>query len=92
MGSSPAGGAIAGNMSEPPRRLADHLTPSGLIAGGVSVIATVFVIALGFGFDAGETIEVLVTGVLLVGVMGIAAGIAWAVGHLVDLLTGDAAR
>ena len=79
-------------MSETPRRLADHLAPSSLIVGAVSVIVTVLVIAIGFDFDVGETLEVLVTGVLLVGVMGIAAGIAWAVGHLVERLTEDASR
>ena len=77
-------------MSEPPRRLSDRFTPADGIAAAIIFIAAVLVIAIGFEFDVGDTLEVVVTGVLLVGVMGIAAGIAWAVGHLVDWLTGDA--
>ena len=90
MGSSPAGGAIVGNMSEPSRKLTSHFSLSDFIAGAVILIVTVFVIALGFDFEVNETLEVLVTGVLLVGVMGIAAGIAWAVGYVVERLTDDA--
>ena len=81
-----------GIMSEPLSKLADRFTPSGRIAAAVIFIASVLVIAIGFDFDVVETLEVLVTGVLLVGVMGIAAGIAGAVGYLVDRLTGDASR
>ncbi len=79
-------------MSEPPRKRADRFTPSDAIAAAVIFIVTLIVIAVGFDFDVGDTLEVLVTGVLLAGVMGIAGGIAWAVGHVVDLLTGDASR
>ena len=79
-------------MSEPSRKITDRFTPSDRILGAVIFIVSAVVIAVGFDFDVGETLEVLVTGVLLVGVMGIAAGIAWAVGHVVDLLTGDASR
>ncbi len=77
-------------MSEPLRRLADHFTPTDGIAAAIIFIAAALVIAIGFDFDIRETLEVLVTGVLLVGVMGIAAGIAWAIGCLVDRLTADA--
>ncbi len=79
-------------MSESPRSLTDRLTRRYGIAAAIVFIITVLVIAIGFDFDVGDTLEVLATGVLLVGVMGIAAGIAWAVGHVVDLLTGDASR
>ena len=48
--------------------------------------------AVGLEFDVRDTLEVLVTGVLLVGVLGIAAAIPWAVGGLVDLLTGGDSR
>ena len=77
----------------------------GIVAGarnnkdgwlGIKIIvplsATFWVIAIGSGFDRIETLEVFVTSVLLVGVLGIAAGIPWAVGHVVDRLTGDASR
>ncbi len=74
------------------RKRADRFTPSDGIAAAVIFIVTLIVIAVGFDFDVGDTLEVLVTGVLLAGVMGIAGGIAWAVGHVVDLLTGDASR
>ncbi len=77
-------------MSEPLRRLTDRLTPVDVIAAAIIFVAAASVIAIGFDFDVGETLEVLVTGVLLVGVMGIAAGIAWAVGCLVDRLTANA--
>ena len=77
-------------MSEPLRKLADRFTPADGIAAAIIFVAAASVIAIGFDFDVGETLEVLVTGVLLVGVMGIAAGIAWAVGWLVDRLTADA--
>ncbi len=77
-------------MSEPLRKLADRLTPADGIAAAIVFVAAASVIAIGFDFDVRETLEVLVTGVLLVGVMGIAAGIAWAVGYLVDRLTDDA--
>jgi len=77
-------------MSEPLRRLTEHhLTPANGIAAAIIFAAAALVIGIGFDFDVGETLEVLVTGVLLVGVMGIAAGIAWAVGCLVDRLTAD---
>jgi len=76
-------------MSEPLRKLTDHLTPANGIVAAIVFAAAALVIAIGFDFDVGETLEVLVTGVLLVGVMGIAAGIAWAVGCLVDRLTAD---
>ncbi len=79
-------------MSEPLRKITDRFSPPDRLAAAVIFIVTVIVIAIGFDFDIVETLEVLVTGVLLVGVMGIAAGIAWAVGHAVDLLTGDASR
>ena len=79
-------------MSEPFRKRADGFTPSDAIAVAIIFIVTAIVIAVGFDFDVGDTLEVLVTGVLLAGVMGIAGGIAWAVGHVVDLLTGDAER
>ena len=74
------------------RNLADRFTSSDGIIAAFIFIVTVLVIAVGFDFDVRETLEVLVTGVLLIGVMGIAAGIPWAVGHVVDLLTGDASR
>ena len=90
MGSSPAGGAIVDTMPEPLRKLADRFTPTDGIVAAIIFIAAAFVIAVGFDFDVRETLEVLVTGVLLVGVMGIAGGIAWAVGCLVDRLTADA--
>ncbi len=77
-------------MSEVPRKLTDHLTPANGIVAAIIFVAAALVIAIGFDFDVVETLEVLVTGVLLAGVMGIAAGIAWAVGCLVDRLTGDA--
>ena len=76
-------------MSEPLRKLADRFTPTDGIAAAIIFVAAASVIAIGFDFDVGETLEVLVTGVLLVGVMGIAGGIAWAVGWLVDRLTAD---
>ncbi len=79
-------------MSEPLRRPTDRFTLSDGIAAVIIFVAAAAVIAIGFDFDVRETLEVLVTGVLLVGVMGVAAGIAWAVGHLVDRLTGDASR
>ena len=79
-------------MSESPRKLADRFTLSDAIAAAFIFIVTILVIAVGFDFDVRETLEVLVTGVLLIAVMGIAAGIAGAVGYVVDLLTGDAPR
>jgi hypothetical protein len=72
-------------MSESLHKLTDRFTASDGIIAAVIFIVSVFVVALGFDADVGETLEVLVTGVLLVGVMGIAAGIPWAVGRLVDL-------
>lgn len=77
-------------MPEPLRKLADHLTLTDGIAAAIIFVAAASVIAIGFDFDVRETLEVLVTGVFLVGVLGIAAGIAWAVGCLVDWLTADA--
>lgn len=74
------------------RKRADGFTPSDAIAAAVIFIVTVIVIAVGFDFDVRETLEVLVTGVLLIAVMGIAAGIAGAVGYVVDRLTDDASR
>ena len=74
------------------RKIADRFAQRYGIVAAVIFIAAASVVAVGFDFDVTETLEVLVTGVLLVGVMGIVAGIAWAVGHLVDLLTGDASR
>ncbi len=79
-------------MSESPRKITDRFTPSDAIGAAVIFIVTVLVIAIGFDFNVGDTLEVLVTGVLLAVVMGIAAGIAWAVGYVVDQLTGDASR
>lgn len=77
-------------MSEPPRTLTDRFSPADGIVGGVTFVVAGLVIALGFDFGVAETLEVLVTGVALIGVMGIAAGIPWAVGRLVELLTEDA--
>ncbi|MCH8051955.1 MAG: hypothetical protein IIC86_08060 [Chloroflexi bacterium] len=74
------------------RKITDRFAQRYGIVAAVIFIAAASVVAVGFDFDVTETLEVLVTGVLLVGVMGIVAGIAWAVGHLVDLLTGDASR
>ena len=74
------------------RGLADRLTRRYGIAAAFIFIVTVLVIAVGFDFDVRETLEVLVTGVLLIAVMGVAAGIAGAVGYVVDRLTGDASR
>ncbi len=79
-------------MSESPRSLTDRFSRSDRIAAAVVFIVAVSVIAVGFDFDVRETLEVLVTGVLLIAVMGIAAGIAGAVGYVVDRLTGDAPR
>ena len=71
------------------RSLTDRLVQRYGIAAVVTFFAAALVVAIGFDFDARETLEVLATGVLLVGVLGIAAAIPWAVGGLVDLLTGD---
>lgn len=79
-------------MPEPLRRLADRLTRRYGIIGAFIFIAAASAIAIGFDFEVRETLEVLVTSVLLVGVMGVAAGIAGAVGYIVDRLTGDASR
>lgn len=78
-------------MSEE-RKITDRFSWSDGIAAAVILIVAAFVVAVGFDFDVAETLEVLVTGVLLVGVLGIAAAIPWAVGGLVDLLTGDDSR
>ncbi len=81
-----------GDMSEAPHRITDRFSWSdGIAAAGIFIVAFI-VVAVGFDFDVTETLEVLVTGVLLVGVLGIAAAIAWAVGGIVDLLTGDDSR
>ncbi len=74
----------------PPRTLADRSSPADRVVASAAVVVAVFVIALGFGFDVSETLEVLVTGVALVGVMGIAGGIAWAVGQIVEWLAEEA--
>ena len=74
------------------RGLADRLTRRYGIVGAFIFIVTVLVIAVGFDFDVRQTLEVLVTGVLLIAVMGIAAGIAGAVGYVVDRLTDDSSR
>ncbi len=79
-------------MSEPPRKITDRFTPTNAIAAVVIFMAAALVVAVGFDFDVRETLEVLVTGVLLIVVLGIAAAIPWAVGGLVDRLTGDASR
>ncbi len=77
-------------MSEPLRGLTDRFSRFDAIAAAIIFIVAASVVAIGFEFDIRDTLEVLVTGVLLIGVLGIAAAIAWAVGGLVDLLTGDA--
>jgi hypothetical protein len=74
------------------REITDRFTPTDMIAAAVIFIVAAFVVAVGFDFDVKETLEVLVTGVLLVAVLGIAAAIPWAVGSLVDLLTDDDSR
>jgi len=74
------------------REITDRFSLSDGIAAAVIFIVAAFVVAIGFDFDVAETLEVLVTGVLLVAVLGIAAAIPWAVGGLVDLLTGDDSR
>lgn len=79
-------------MSEPLRKITDRFSRSDAIAAAVIFIVAVLVVAIGFDFDIRDTLEVLVTGVLLVGVLGIAAAIPWAVGGLVDLLTDDDSR
>lgn len=79
-------------MSDAPDTSTDRFAPSDGIAAAIIFIVAASVVAVGFDFDVGDTLEVLVTGVLLAGVMGIAGGIAWAVGHVVDLLTGDASN
>ena len=71
------------------RKITDRFTPADMIAAAVISIVAAFVVAIGFDFDVRETLEVLVTGALLVAVLGIAAAIPWAVGSLVDLLTDD---
>ena len=78
-------------MSEE-RKITDRFSRSDAIAAAVIFIVAVLVVAIGFDFDIRDTLEVLVTGVLLVGVLGIAAAIPWAVGGLVDLLTDDDSR
>jgi hypothetical protein len=80
-----------GTMSDL-RKITDRFSLSDGIAAGVIFIVAAFVVAIGFDFDVAETLEVLVTGVLLVAVLGIAAAIPWAVGSLVDLLTDDDSR
>ncbi len=74
------------------RRLTDRFSLSDGIAAAIIFIVAASVVAVGFDFDIRETLEVLVTGVLLVGGLGIAAAIPWAVGGIVDLLTGDDSR
>ena len=74
------------------RRLTDRLTRRYGIVAAIIFIVTVIVIAVGFDFNVRETLEVLVTGVLLIAVMGVAAGIAGAVGYVVDRLTDDSSR
>ena len=74
------------------RRVTDRFAQRYGIVCAIIFIVTVIVIAVGFDFDVRETLEVLVTGVLLFGVMGIAAGIAGAVGYVVDRLTDDSSR
>ena len=71
------------------RKITDRFTPADMITAAVISIVAAFVVAIGFDFDVRETLEVLVTGALLVAVLGIAAAIPWAVGSLVDLLTDD---
>ncbi len=71
------------------RKITDRFTPADMVAAVVIFIVAAGVVAVGFDFDVRETLEVLVTGVLLVAVLGIAAAIPWAVGSLVDLLTDD---
>ena len=61
----------------------------GLIVGGASLAAAAFVIALGFDFDADETLAVFVTSVLVTEALAIAAGLAWAVGKLLDALSDE---
>ena len=73
-------------------KITDRFTPADMIVAAVIFIVAAFVVAIGFDFDVKETLEVLVTGVLLVAVLGIAAAIPWAVGGLVDLLTDDDSR
>jgi hypothetical protein len=73
-------------------KITDRFTPADSIAAAVILIVAAFVVAVGFDFDVKETLEVLVTGMLLVAVLGIAAAIPWAVGSLVDLLTDDDSR
>ncbi len=79
-------------MSEPLRRITGRFSWSDGIAVAVIFIVAAFVVAVGFEFDIRDTLEVLVTGVLLIGVLGIAAAIPWAVGGFVDLLTEDDSR
>ena len=71
------------------REITDRFSLSDGIAAAVIFIVAAFVVAIGFDFDVAETLEVLVTGVLLVAVLGIAAAIPWAVGSLVDHLNDD---
>ena len=74
------------------RKFTDRYTRRYGHASAVIFIVAFIVVAVGFDFDVIETLEVLVTSVLLVAVLGIAAAIPWAVGGLVDLLTGDASN
>ena len=71
------------------RKITDRFTAADMVAAAVILIVAAFVVAVGFDFDVKETLEVLVTGALLVAVLGIAAAIPWAVGGLVDLPTDD---
>ena len=79
-------------MSEQSRKITDRFSRSDAIAAAIIFIVAASVVVVGFEFDVRETLEVLVTGVLLIAVLGIAAAIPWAVGGLVDLLTGDDSR
>ncbi len=79
-------------MSEPLRKITDRFSRVDGIAAAIIFIAAIIVVAVGFDLDVRDTLEVLVTGVLLVAVLGIAAAIPWAVGGLVDLLTDDDSR
>ena len=65
------------------RKITDRFAQRYGIVAAVIFIAAASVVAVGFDFDVTETLEVLVTGVLLVGVMGIVAGIAslWGPAH-----------
>lgn len=76
---------------QPTRIVASNPWVRTVTVGTILFVVTTFVIALGFDFDARETLEVLVTGALLVGVMGIAGGIPWVVGRVIDRLTDDGA-